>query len=159
MAVQSKRGAVRQGAHSAGGNVLLARRPMRHLAIGNAVALFAAGLSVGARRVAAGQHRGIARIKGGHRPVVDGAVIPAAQFDGVGRPARLTAKAVDRIDLHGGARLCETDRRLGIRLHRAVAVGTHHGVAAERGAACVANVLKKVKLAFFVEQAFDEGQA
>jgi hypothetical protein len=115
-------------------------------------------ISIRAGGVAAGQHRGVAGIQGGNRPVVDGAVVPAAQFDGVGRPACLTAPAVDRVDLHDRARLREIDRRLGIRFERAVVVGDHHRVAAERGAVCVAGVLEKVEQPFFVQQACDEYQ-
>jgi hypothetical protein len=104
VAVQGERGAGRQGAHGAGGNVLLAHGSQCfYLTRGDTLALFAAGISVGAGRVAAGQHRGVACIKGGHRPVVDGAIVPAAQFDGVGGSACLRAPTVDGIDLQNGA--------------------------------------------------------
>jgi hypothetical protein len=158
MAVQSKGGAGRQGAYGAGGNVQLARSGQCfYLALGDALALFAAGISVGAGRVAASQHRRVAGIKGRHRPVVDGAIVPAAQFDGVGRPACLRTPAVDRVDLHDDAGLREIDRRLRIWLKCAIVVGDHHSVAAQRGAACVAGVLEKVEQPFIMQRECDKG--
>ena len=64
---------------------------------------------------------------------LDGAAIPAAQFDRVRRPARFDTPAVDTVDLHDAARLREVDDRLRIGQEGAVVVGEHHGMATKRG--------------------------
>ena len=161
LASEREGGAGGQRAHGAGADVDFARGLQRlQLVVGDALALFARLVGVGAGGVAAEQRGAVAGIGAGSadRAGVERTVIPAAEFDGIGLQPQLGAPAVQAVLLHGGAGLGVGDARLLVRLEAAVVVGDHHGMAAQAGAGGVAAVLEVIKQAFFVHQARGEGQ-